>query len=307
MKIFQSVYCTLLFNLEVYYCTHDNKISRLISRAYIKQLNKNRYIPVLTRINHQFAVCPFSHCLLKYQKLFPKYDKQLSKICNYVYKINNKTINVIDIGANIGDTVLNIGVREGFYILVEGNDVYSQFVSKNLKKYNYSLERCYISDALTSNYKVYYQDGTAHLEYSKSDSIEHIRTLDEIVEDYKDIKIDLIKIDTDGFDFKVIRSALNVIERDHPLIYFEWDKYFLFEQQEDPLSIFPLLNDKGYDVLIIFDNYGNFFDSVEIGDYQKLSGYIIKTREENYPYYYDVLVIHKNSVVNKDLLLKELL
>ena len=48
-----------------------------------------------------------------------------------------------------------------------------------------------------------------------------------------------IKIDTDGFDFKVLRGANNTLKTYKPVIFFEWDKIHLQAQNEDFLSIFP--------------------------------------------------------------------
>ena len=104
-----------------------------------------------------------------------------------------------------------------------------------------------------------------------------------------------MKIDTDGFDFKVIRGTLLCLQKQHPLLYFEWDKEFLEEQGEDNLSIFPLLFEFGYTKCILFDNFGNPIGIVGVNDYCNLNNYIENTRGDGLPYYYDVLAVPEMS------------
>ena len=121
-------------------------------------------------------------------------------------------------------------------------------------------------------------------------------TLDHLLNSkYGDIQFDLIKIDTDGFDFKVIRGTKECLQKWHPLLFFEWDKAYCKEQGEDPLSIFPILDELGYKECILFDNFGNVFANVDTNNTALLKSYIDNTIGDGLPFYYDVLAIPNNG------------
>ena len=131
------------------------------------------------------------------------------------------------------------------------------------------------------------------------------QTLDQLIDaKYKDHIIDLVKIDTDGFDFKVIRGAMQCLKQWRPLLFFEWDKAYCEEQEEDPLSIFPILDNLGYSDCILFDNFGNPLGFVQTSDITKLGNYIEKTIGNGLPYYYDVLAVNKEGAFNASQLYK---
>lgn len=63
------------------------------------------------------------------------------------------------------------------------------------------------------------QDGSGKLIASKNNNIS-IKTLDDIILEYHFVP-NFIKIDTDGFDFKVLRSAESALISHKPTLYFE--------------------------------------------------------------------------------------
>lgn len=48
-----------------------------------------------------------------------------------------------------------------------------------------------------------------------------------------DTKVDFIKVDTDGFDFEVLRGAEATIRRDWPILYFEYFPGLLTSPESD--------------------------------------------------------------------------
>ena len=253
-----------------------------------------RDVIVLTFLNGRLFFCPFSHKLLFYQKEFPLYDKQLSKLCHWLQKEIDRNIKVIDVGANIGDTVRNIGNKRAYYLCIEGDHSFSKFVRPNLRGYDFDIEEVFLGDKKSSStYCFESSNGTGHL--SKTNSLDNgisLNTLDDLLETkYSNKVFDLIKIDTDGFDFKILRGAQNCLQKQHPLVFFEWDRQYCNDQGEAPLSIFSFLNENGYSECVLFDNYGNVFGKAKTGDVKKLEAYIVNTRIEGKPYYYDVLAI----------------
>ena len=293
-----NFFLSLIYAIKLHYCDKNGKKAKLSNRMYHLILEKGAGDHIIrTSTNGQRLYCTFAHQLPFYQKQLPYYDRQLSKLCHYLHNELRRTINIIDVGANIGDTVLNINLKDAFYLCVEGNKNYASLIELNLKnKYSYSLEECYLTDkSVPTDYRFEVANGTNRLLPTNDSTAEGIllQTLNQLIDSkYKDINFDLIKVDTDGFDFKVIRGARKYIEKCHPFLFFEWDKKYCKEQGEDPLSIFPLLEDLGYSECILFDNYGKLFDTVKTSDINKLEKHIENTIGQGLPYYYDVLAIN---------------
>lgn len=301
MILFQNynLFLSFVYALRLLSYKKENKSAKKIERLYQRLLKKRKgCIAVKTRTNGQRLLCNFAHQLPFYQKEFPNYDRQLANLCSYMHEQSHRTINIIDVGANVGDTVLNIGLKDAFYLCIEGNKIYSRYIKSNLRKYNHFLEEVFLSDSDTScNYNIEASNGTGHLIYAETQD-ERVRliSLDSLLENnFTEIKFDLIKIDTDGFDFKVIRGARNYLQKWSPLLFFEWDRAYCEEQGEDPLSIFPILDGLGYKECLLFDNFGNVFDNVDTCNTALLNLYINNTIGDGLPYYYDVLAIPNNG------------
>lgn len=80
-------------------------------------------------------IMPFSHTIFIFQKMYPNYDMALGKIARI---IRNKQgyLNMIDVGANIGDTACFSKVSDARYLLIEGESSYSRLIPTNIA-YNY--------------------------------------------------------------------------------------------------------------------------------------------------------------------------
>ena len=301
--MFPSLYHSLIYNITLFSSSKKSRIVRKINREYQRLLSTHSVDSiVLTYLNKKPFFCPFSHKLLFYQKEFPLYDKQLPKLCYWLQKKIDRKLNIIDIGANVGDTVRNIGIKDAYYLCIEGDLSFSKYIKHNLKGYWYSLEKVFLCDneSVQINYVIQSSNGTGHLVQNEGfgKSVNTV-TIDHLLESkYGDIQFDLIKIDTDGFDFKVIRGAEQCMQKWHPLLFFEWDKAFCKEQGEDPLSIFPILDRLGYKECILFDNFGNVFANVDTNNTALLKSYIDNTIGDGLPYYYDVLAIPENKGYN---------
>ena len=74
---------------------------------------------------------PLSHTIFYYQKLYPNYDMGLHKIAKFIEQ-KDGFLNIIDIGANIGDTVVFTSVYKANYLLIEGEESYLNLIENNL-------------------------------------------------------------------------------------------------------------------------------------------------------------------------------
>ena len=74
----------------------------------------------------------------------------------------------------------------------------------------------------------------------------------------------MIKIDTDGFDSIILKGSLDFLVMARPVIFFEYDPFFLTKQGDDGISIFPILSSIGYSKMLIYDNFGDYILSTEL-------------------------------------------
>lgn len=245
---------------------------------------------IMTTINSQKCFIHFSHQGVYYMYRYPKYDKNLRIICVFLKEIYDRNLFVVDIGANVGDTILCIGDRDNYYYAFEGEKKYYSLLRHNIKDYRYKLYKFYCGDRdETKKFKADYRDGTESLVESDSGDEVIIKRIDSILFE-TDIKIDFVKIDTDGFDFAVIRGMLNTLKKFRPVVYFEWSAPELLQNNENLVSIFSNLDSIGYNKGLIFDKYGNFITIIETSNSIMLNNLIMYSLDADL--YYDVCLFN---------------
>ena len=87
----------------------------------------------------------------------------------------------------------------------------------------------------------------------------YLRTLDALLLEHPHFQAArFLKVDTDGFDLRVLRGAGDLLARARPVVFFEYDPQLLARSSDDPLSIFPWLRSLGYERLTVFTNIGEW-------------------------------------------------
>jgi FkbM family methyltransferase len=184
-------------------------------------------------LSHQLPLYLVQHIL---------YDTAIPRIINTIK--NNEKLFIVDVGANIGDTsALILNANPNVSILcVEGNPLFINLLKCNYKDDNrVTIEESFCSDILEENeISLDTKRGTATINSdSKNTTNFSFLTLDDIISKHNEFsKVDFIKIDTDGFDYKVLRGAISTIKQNIPLVFFELDKSLLIKNHEEIMSIF---------------------------------------------------------------------
>jgi FkbM family methyltransferase len=238
---------------------------------------------------------PASHALPGILQRWPHYSSNLGRIAQIVHK-KYADLKFIDIGANVGDSVAILRRLSHYPILcIEGDRAFLNVLSRNAQKF----------DAVTiSPFYVGEQDsvimakstglaGTAHLasaeSYGTDDAaIEQIevKKLSSVLSQHPEFsQPKMIKTDTDGFDAKILRGAVDVLTAAKPVVFFEYDPFFLAQQNDNGISIFSLLAEQGYGGLIIYDNFGDLLlclPTIEIARIEELDLYFSGRRSLQY-------------------------
>jgi len=242
-------------------------------------------------------VLPFSHDLPVNKSLFPLYSDNIGRIALYL-KQKYDNLKVIDIGANIGDTAFIIKSKTDIPILcIEGDKKYFSLLEKNISYLNnVYAENCFIGVETGKKEYVYYKGSGKIVESNTSNNKISFSSLSSVINKnqlFSDSKF--IKIDTDGFDCSIIRSEIEFIKKHKPVIFFEYDPYFLSNIDDDGVSVFNTLYKAGYSKMIIYENTGEYLLSVELNQEQIIEDIHMFYSSRKGEKYCDICVFHKED------------
>ncbi len=238
-----------------------------------------------------------------YFKYQPLYSMNLPRLAVEVLK-KYKDVSMIDVGANIGDTVALTRSKCHFPIAcIEGDQDFFDILKRNMSDFKdveifkalLGEEGGYLNATLGKDAE------TARLKAAGSpevSSLVRIITLDDFLkENHQWSRAKLLKIDTDGYDMKILRGAMMYIQNTKPVLFFEYDPVFLDENKEDGLSTLLLLRDSGYRDIIFYDNLGKLIISSSLENellLKQMHNRIDKKTRTPFAYY-DVAIFHEED------------
>lgn len=244
------------------------------------------------------------HQLGKYREMWKRYDRALGEIANILWR-SYPGFTAIDIGANVGDSAALICNKYDIDILcVEGSNKFLPLLKENTSCFSSRVEihPAFLGTPLIEELaEIESQYGTASIA-SKINSFEdknsEHNTLADILKlhpHYSGFK--LLKTDTDGMDFFIIKDSLNVIENAKPVIFFEYDLNFRNDAREQSAYVINELVKLGYKYFVVYDNFGNILTTVDCNysrRFEELNDYLISNRKNGaVVYYYDVCAVNE--------------
>jgi FkbM family methyltransferase len=225
--------------------------------------------PVITYNAAGFPIrLNLSHNLPIYQELCPLRDTNIARIAKAI-KQKYKKLSLINVGANIGDSVLWVkSVTDAPALAIEGDNQYYPLLEENMKQFpNVTLVKEFVGEK-NSHVKVNpYRDvaGSVRLDHSNTGIDISLKTLDTILTEQRAfLQAKYLMIDTDGYDNRVIIGAKKYLEKTHPVIFFEYEPECHRVVKEKGLRVFPFLKSVGYQYLAIYDNNSDFLISLSL-------------------------------------------
>lgn len=251
------------------------------------------------------------HVLDLYQQTYPLYDKFLPVFCK-----NFKGL-IIDIGANVGDTTIAIFSQndDSFVVSVEAdlefcNDCQFNIANNNLnqrslvvnkfvstKKGNFTLKK---NESLSTGCI----DEESQGENQLHNTVSFSELMDLIPNDKKN-NFDVLKIDTDSFDWDIIQSFVQYVKRNSfkpRFVFFEMQTFINNNEKRNDGRDTIIQNYKeallelkkiGYTKFCLLDNFGTYFKTTDsIEEIIELAFYIRRSQLFNaYStiFYFDVL------------------
>lgn len=245
-------------------------------------------------------------------KLYPDLNIQLGRLAVAISK-KYQDITVIDVGANVGDTIAVLKTAIDLPVIaIEGDDVCYEFLQKNIQQFkNVSLVKSYLgekSKSVNVNLENAGWNTTIIPEESGNRQIV-FSTLDEVIMagGFDDRLLKLLKVDVEGFDTIVLRGALNIIQKHKPVLFFEYNRKSMKAINEDGLSTLLSFEKFGYSKIVFFDHKGNLVLATDMQNDEVITymhNYI--SSEKNLLAYYDICIFHADDkAISDDFLIAE--
>lgn len=214
------------------------------------------------RVGRQSLAMPLSHQLPVYRATCASLDQLLPNLAR-AHQAAGVELVFVDVGANVGDTAALVHdvAPDARFVCIEGHARYAGLLRANIASLGIDaevIEAC-CGDGTGGAWAVTDDEhGTARLARGGVDvAVPLMTTLDQVSsESARARSVTVLKIDTDGWDLRVLRGAAALIRERHPIVYLEWHPALLREGGDDPASLFPMLASAGYTHARLYGNRG---------------------------------------------------
>ncbi len=248
---------------------------------------------------------PLNSQFLQYRSGFPIYDTALGQIAA-VLGAKYPALHAIDIGANVGDTCALIRQRAEISVLcVEGDPILLPILTENVGRLGpgVAIEPSFVGpEAKAVNLTLADDLGrnASLVGAIGSEGTVKFRSLNAILADHPAFcNAKLLKTDTEGFDFDIVRQSMEFVQQSRPAIFFEYDPHFRPDEPRAGLETIETLLRAGYSDFIYYDNFGHFLlhsDASNFRIFSDLDNYLASHRKYGLAvYYFDVCALHRED------------
>jgi FkbM family methyltransferase len=217
---------------------------------------------------------PWSHVLPDYARARSSYGQNLVELAEALAGDAEGEFHLVDIGANIGDSTLQmLNAVDGKALCVEGDEYWARYLRMNAEEDpRVTIEEVMVvpgdmdPTGLSAKRKEFGSSTFVHEENSDTVtpwlSVDQLRERNPVFADAR-----LIKSDTDGFDPLLIPAFAEAWSESGPVLFFEFDPRLAREIARcDPAQLWSDLADLGYTRLAVWDNTGDSLGQLDVGD-----------------------------------------
>ncbi len=281
-----------------------NRVSgRMWDRAWARlssRIDVTRRVSM--RLHGREAIINVGNPYPAFARRWPSYNMPLVAVVNEVGRVLQRPVTLVDVGAAIGDTVLLVRERcpgvMGAVHCVEGDPEFLEILRANTA----GLAEVYVHAGMVAEAQldvptlVRTHAGTASPQGSES---RRATTLDLLLAGTE--PIDIVKIDTDGFDGRVLAGADAILGEARPVVVFEWHPKLCLATDTPWTLAFDTLVAHGYRTAVWFTKFGTFDHIGELGDRTSLATLAALCLEDLGPapdWHYDVVALPSESTIS---------
>ncbi|WP_338177895.1 FkbM family methyltransferase [Jatrophihabitans sp.] len=240
-----------------------------------------RETPVRRTVQGVPLTMPRSHMLPYYAKLKPSYGQNLVALASLLAKAEpGAPLQVLDIGANIGDSALQISAASGAHVLcVEGDRYWAEYLHKNVDgNPKMSVEEVLLlpdgahafessATAVRTNGTTRFVSGESGTDAMPSATASQLRDRNP---DFAAVR--LVKSDTDGFEPQLVPAVAATWRESKPVLFFEYDPILARAVGIDPDAMWGALAALGYSRVAVWDNAGDPLGQLDIAEVSEHTG-----------------------------------
>jgi FkbM family methyltransferase len=266
--------------------------------------------PVTREIQGVTMTMPWSHRLPDYTGGDSLYGQNLVRLAEQLSRPGYPLL-VLDIGANIGDSALQvIDAVEARVLCVEADDFYLEFLYRNTDG-----DPWVVIEASLLQPDAHAQDGMVPVRVGGTTRFTHesgtsqppgevaptVTVADLRARHPEFDAMRLVKSDTDGYEVQLVPAVATAYAEARPVLFFEYDIVLTREAGLDPFGVWGDLARMGYTDVAIWDNGGRPLTRLPIGDMGRAAHELaalagdgpasILRRRRASPYW-DVAVVH---------------
>lgn len=299
--------------------THPSRIVRLFVRGIdrlLKPLSRKIGLGHIVKAHlygHTLWM-PSEHPLPTTLQIFPQYNRPLGLAVEAIARTGggSSAIAVIDVGANIGETVAIIEQclpDVCSYLCIEADENIAEICRLNYAGNNrIKVKQSFIGEDEGRLVRLE-DDGRANpstkletdLAAETLSGHNRLMRLDSIAAPFAEAfgHLDFIKVDTEGYDFSVLRSGALLLRKYEPGLYFEWFPRLLTGLNEEVWAGFEFLKSLNYCHFVFFTSQGDFYCEISDPDrffLQNLAN--VTVRDKGFEYF-DVFASTKEAVCDE--------
>ena len=247
---------------------------------------------------------------------YPLYNRNLPRLAAFLLK-EQGVCTVVDIGANVGDTVLFIKNEADVPVICfEGDPYYFNLLQKNIAQFeDVTCINHYLSEkdnSLTA--EVDFSRGTSSINKKENGNLVELVRFDSFHERNKGLLKDvrIFKVDTDGYDMNILRGAWSFLKEKKPVLFIEYDRVYLSQQNEQGLDMLKKISEIDYSTILFYDNYGRFIIALSLNQMTAVENLHDYINKYNAPFeFFDLCIFHKDDeeiaqkFINQEVLLNK--
>lgn len=276
--------------------TSESFAQRVVRR--IKWAVRDRFPlrPVRRTVQGVEMVLPWSHRLPDYARVEPGYGQNLPRLAAALVGRDGGPITTVDIGANVGDSALQIlAAAPGKVLCVEGDEAYLTFLRMNVDTNpDVAIEPSLLlpssGDLSMAPVRA---GGTTRFEPGMSSSTLPTITVAELRSRHADFdRVRLVKSDTDGYDVSLVPAVADTWADTKPVLFFEYDHRLTRLAGLDPVPVWSDLAELGYRHVRVWDNFAHPIGTYSIDEMADRSAVLDVPLKLRSYHFWDVAVVH---------------